>query len=69
MCLCVCDCLLLDLGEVACYGKDKYEAFLKAMLARNFILPKKNILLMTGEQVLKAKFIWSRALPTLLLCV
>lgn len=44
-------------GEVACYGKDKYEAFLKAMLARNFILPKKNILLLTGEQQNKEAFL------------
>jgi len=31
-------------GEVACFGEDKYEAFLKAMLAvpNNFKLPKKN---------------------------
>jgi carbamoyl-phosphate synthase/aspartate carbamoyltransferase len=36
-------------GEVACYGKTKHEAFLKAMIARNFKLPKQNILLMLGE--------------------
>lgn len=43
-------------GEVACYGKNKYEAFLKAMLARNFRLPRKTILLMTGEKANKDDF-------------
>jgi carbamoyl-phosphate synthase (ammonia) len=32
-------------GEVACFGVDKHEAFLKAMLAANFELPKNSILL------------------------
>jgi len=44
-------------GEVACYGKTKEEAFLKAMLARNFKLPKKNILLMTGDMDNKRAFL------------
>merc|ERR1719215_1987228 len=44
-------------GEVACYGKTKEEAFLKAMLARNFKLPKKNILLMTGDLDNKQAFL------------
>jgi len=35
-------------GEVACFGKDKYEAYLKALLATAFSLPKKNILLSIG---------------------
>lgn len=32
-------------GEVACFGADKHEAFLKAMLATTFEIPKKSILL------------------------
>jgi carbamoyl-phosphate synthase (ammonia) len=32
-------------GEVACFGKNKHEAFLKALISSNFKLPKKNILL------------------------
>jgi len=32
-------------GEVACFGKDKEEAFLKALLSTGFKMPKKNILL------------------------
>ena len=36
-------------GEVACFGNDKYEAYLKGLLAATFILPKKNILLSIGS--------------------
>ncbi|ORY96495.1 isoaspartyl dipeptidase-like protein [Syncephalastrum racemosum] len=36
-------------GEVACFGKNKYEAYLKALLATGFKLPKKNILLSIGS--------------------
>ncbi|ORE07621.1 carbamoyl-phosphate synth [Rhizopus microsporus var. microsporus] len=36
-------------GEVACFGKDKYQAYLKALLATGFSLPKKNILLSIGS--------------------
>merc|ERR1712241_973807 len=32
-------------GEVACFGVNQYEAFLKAMIATGFKLPAKNILL------------------------
>ncbi|KAJ9054047.1 Carbamoyl-phosphate synthase [Entomophthora muscae] len=36
-------------GEVACFGKDKYEAYIKALIATGFTLPKKNILLSIGS--------------------
>ncbi|KAF9914761.1 hypothetical protein BX616_007609, partial [Lobosporangium transversale] len=36
-------------GEVACFGKDKYEAYIKAMVSTGFTLPKKNILLSIGS--------------------
>ncbi|KAI9271295.1 hypothetical protein BY458DRAFT_586549 [Sporodiniella umbellata] len=36
-------------GEVACFGRDKYEAYLKSLLATGFSLPKKNILLSIGS--------------------
>jgi carbamoyl-phosphate synthase/aspartate carbamoyltransferase len=36
-------------GEVACFGKDKYQAYLKALLATGFTLPKKNILFSIGS--------------------
>lgn len=36
-------------GEVACFGKDVYEAFLKSLLAVGFNWPEKNILLSVGR--------------------
>ena len=36
-------------GEVACFGKDKYEAYIKALMSSGFRLPKKNILLSIGS--------------------
>lgn len=35
-------------GEVACFGEDKYSAYLKGLLATGFKLPKKNILFSIG---------------------
>ena len=29
-------------GEVACFGRDKYEAYLKALISTGFQPPKKN---------------------------
>ncbi|KAL0137822.1 hypothetical protein V8B55DRAFT_1532295 [Mucor lusitanicus] len=36
-------------GEVACFGKDKFSAYLKALLATGLTLPKKNILFSIGS--------------------
>ncbi len=36
-------------GEVACFGNDMYEAFLKAMMSVGFKIPKKNILISAGK--------------------
>ncbi len=36
-------------GEVACFGNDRYEAYLKSMLSTGFRIPKKNILLSIGS--------------------
>jgi carbamoyl-phosphate synthase/aspartate carbamoyltransferase len=36
-------------GEVACFGKDKYEAYLKALLATGIKAPKRNVLLSIGS--------------------
>ncbi|KAH9939653.1 carbamoyl-phosphate synthase [Epithele typhae] len=36
-------------GEVACFGKDKYEAYLKALVSTGIVLPKKNILFSIGS--------------------
>lgn len=36
-------------GEVACFGKDKYEAYLKGLIATGIVPPKKNILFSVGS--------------------
>jgi carbamoyl-phosphate synthase / aspartate carbamoyltransferase len=36
-------------GEVACFGQDRFEAYMKATLSTGFKLPKKNILLSIGS--------------------
>lgn len=36
-------------GEVACFGDDLHEAFLKAMISVGFKVPKKNILISAGR--------------------
>merc|ERR1712178_277985 len=43
-------------GEVACFGKNQYEAFLKAMIAAGFKLPTKNILISIGPLAQKIEF-------------
>jgi carbamoylphosphate synthase large subunit len=42
-------------GEVACFGKNHYEAFLKAMVAAGFRLPARNILLSVGPEAQKGE--------------
>lgn len=44
-------------GEVACFGENRYEAFLAALLSTGFKLPKKNILLSTGPIEQKVEFL------------
>merc|ERR1711907_299988 len=44
-------------GEVACFGMNQYEAFLKAMIAAGFKLPAKNILLCIGPSAQKVEFL------------
>merc|ERR1719210_693052 len=44
-------------GEVACFGVNQYEAFLKAMIAAGFKLPTKNIFLCIGPSQQKAEFL------------
>ncbi|KAK3710158.1 hypothetical protein QZH41_010558 [Actinostola sp. cb2023] len=36
-------------GEVACFGEDRYEAYLKGLLSAKFKMPEKNILLSIGS--------------------
>ncbi|MFC1655718.1 carbamoyl-phosphate synthase (glutamine-hydrolyzing) large subunit [Patescibacteria group bacterium] len=44
-------------GEVACFGDDLHEAFLKSMMSVGLTLPKKNILLTIGRIEDKADFL------------
>ena len=46
-------------GEVACFGENLQEAFLKAMISVGFELPKKNILLTIGRIEDKVDFLSS----------
>jgi carbamoyl-phosphate synthase / aspartate carbamoyltransferase / dihydroorotase len=36
-------------GEVACFGDNRYEAYLKAMMSTGFQIPKKSILISIGS--------------------
>lgn len=36
-------------GEVGCFGENRYEAYMKALLSTGFVMPKKNILLSVGS--------------------
>lgn len=44
-------------GEVACFGANKYEAYLKALIATGFQMPKKNILISIGSFKEKMEFL------------
>ena len=46
-------------GEVACFGKNINEAFLKSLLSTGFILPKKNVLVSIGGGENKIKILES----------
>lgn len=39
---------MVSTGEVACFGEDQYEAYIKAMLSTGFKMPKRNILISVG---------------------
>jgi len=43
-------------GEVACFGVNQYEAFLKGMIAAGFKLPAKNVLVCIGPTAQKLEF-------------
>lgn len=44
-------------GEVACFGRTKYEAYIKGLIATGFELPKKNIMLSIGSFKDKAEML------------
>jgi carbamoyl-phosphate synthase/aspartate carbamoyltransferase/dihydroorotase len=49
---------MISTGEVACFGENKYEAFLKGIISTGFRLPKRgsNILLSIGSYKFKKEF-------------
>merc|ERR1719238_2621861 len=50
-------------GEVACFGVNHYEAFLKAMIAAGFKLPTKNVLISIGPSAQKIEFLQYAQMP------
>ena len=46
-------------GEVACFGKDIYEAFLKSVIATGIHLPKKSVFISIAGEENKVKFLKS----------
>jgi len=44
-------------GEVACFGQNQYEAFLKAVIAAGFKLPAKNVFVSIGPNPQKTEFL------------
>uniref|UniRef100_A0A7E5A1Q8 Carbamoyl phosphate synthase arginine-specific large chain n=1 Tax=Panagrellus redivivus TaxID=6233 RepID=A0A7E5A1Q8_PANRE len=50
---------MVSTGEVACYGKDHLEAYLKGLLATGFVLPKKNVFLSFGGVTTKSEMLES----------
>ncbi|CAD6191456.1 unnamed protein product [Caenorhabditis auriculariae] len=48
-------------GEVACFGKYRYEAYLKALLSTGFVVPRKNIFISIGGYHAKGEMLDSVA--------
>ncbi|GMT27203.1 hypothetical protein PFISCL1PPCAC_18500 [Pristionchus fissidentatus] len=46
-------------GEVACFGRTRHEAYLKALLSTGFVVPKKNIFLCIGGYTAKTEMLKS----------
>lgn len=44
-------------GEVACFGENRYEAYLKALLSTGFTIPENSILLSIGSYKHKSEFL------------
>ncbi|GMS99898.1 hypothetical protein PENTCL1PPCAC_22073 [Pristionchus entomophagus] len=46
-------------GEVACFGRTRHEAYLKALLSTGFVVPKQNIFLSIGGYTAKTEMLKS----------
>lgn len=40
---------MVSTGEVACFGENRYEAYLKGMISTGFHIPQRGILLSVGS--------------------
>lgn len=47
----------MSTGEVACFGVDRFDAYLKALISTGYRLPKKNILLSIGSYKAKQELL------------
>jgi carbamoyl-phosphate synthase/aspartate carbamoyltransferase/dihydroorotase len=47
---------MVSTGEVACFGKNKYEAYIKGLVSTGFRLPHKSVLLSVGSYRFKKEF-------------
>lgn len=51
---------MVSTGEVACFGDNRYEAYLKGMMSTGFHIPQKGILLSIGSFKVILFYQWSR---------
>lgn len=48
---------MMSTGEVACFGVDRFDAYLKALISTGYRIPKKNILLSIGSYKAKQELL------------
>ncbi len=48
---------MMSTGEVACFGVDRFDAYLKALLSTGYRIPKKNILVSIGSYKAKQELL------------
>lgn len=55
-------------GEVACFGENRYEAYLKALMSTGMAIPEQSILLSVGSYKVKDVLLLCFNLINLLFC-
>lgn len=48
---------MMSTGEVACFGVDRFDAYLKALISTGYRMPKKNILVSIGSYKAKQELL------------
>lgn len=48
---------MMSTGEVACFGRDRFTAYLKALISTGYRIPKKNILVSIGSYKAKQELL------------